>query len=194
MHWIDPDTLPETTGIIDMMVYNPHGEVDGFVLDGGRLVHVPPHLGALLRKRAKPGQPASVWAIKPRAADVLAAVAVRVDGKYFVDDGPEGHLPADPPATTPADVVGSVRLTLFAPRGEVCGAVLEDGTLVRLHPKGNAGLAEYFEAGRRIEVWGPAFRKAGVQVVEVEHVAYIAESEDEAQSFADERSEDAAVR
>ena len=77
-------------------------------------------------------------------------------------------------------------MTLFAPRGEVCGALLHDGTVVRVHPKGNAGLAEYFEPGRRIEVWGAAFRKGGARVVDVDHVAYIAESEDEAQAYADD--------
>jgi hypothetical protein len=188
MHWIDPDSLPATTGTIDTLVYNPHGEVDGLVLDGDRLVHLPPHLAARAGRRLKAGEAVEVRAIRPRGAPVLAAVAIDAGGRCFVDDGPEGHHPPAPPPTRDADIVGSVRLTLHAPRGEVCGALLQDGTIVRLHPKGNAALAEYFEPGRRIEVWGPAFRKGGVQVVDVDHVAYIAESEDEAQSFADEQA------
>jgi len=187
MHWIDPDSLPATTGIIDTLVYNTHGELDGFVLDGDRLVHVPPHLAARAGRRLKVGETVEVHAIRPRDADLLAAVAITVGGRRFVDDGPEGHHPPAPPATRDADVIGNVRLTLHAPRGEVCGALLHDGTIVRLHPKGNAALAEYFEPGRRIEAWGPAFRRGGTLVVDIDHVAYIAESEDEAQSFADER-------
>jgi hypothetical protein len=186
MHWIDPDALPETQGTVDTLIYNAQGELDGFVLDGDRLVHVPPHFAARMARRLKSGEPVSVWAIKPRNAHLLAAVAVSVSGKRYVDDGPDGHDAPHPPSTKPADVIGSVRLTLVAPRGEVCGALLQDGTIVRLHPKGNAELAPYFERGRRIEVWGPAFRKGSVQIVDVEHVAYIAESEDEAQTFADD--------
>lgn len=188
MHWIDPDALPATTGQVDSLIYNPHGELDGFVLDGDRLVHVPPHFGASLHKRLKVGANVSVRGIKPRGADLLAAVAIDIDQRRFVDDGPGGHAPPHPPSTKPADVVGSVRLTLFAPRGEVCGALLQDGTIVRVHPKGNESLAEYFAPGRRLEVWGPAFRKGGVQVVDVDHVAYVAESADEAQSFADDHA------
>jgi len=187
MHWIDPDALPATTGTIATLIYNPQGEVDGFVLEGDRLVHVPPHLAARAGRRLKAGATVEVHAIKPRDADLLAAVAIAAGGRRFVAEGPEGHHPPAPPATQEADVVGSVRLTLHAPRGEVCGALLQDGTIVRLHPRGNAALAEYFEPGRRIEVWGPSFRKGGTRVVDVAHVAYIAESEDEAQSFADEQ-------
>jgi hypothetical protein len=186
MHWIDPDWLPETDGTISHLVYNPHGELDGFVLDGRHLVHTPPHFAQRFARRAKVGAKAAVWAIKPRDADLLAAVAVEVGGQRFEDEGPEGHEPPPPPATKPADIVGSVLLTLHAPRGETTGALLQDGTVVRIHPHGNAALAEYFEPGRRIEVWGPAFRKGGVRVIDVDHLAYIAESEDEAQTFADD--------
>ena len=192
MHWIDPDALPETSGHIDSLVYNPHGELDGLVLDGDRLVHLAPHFAATLRRRVKAGARVAVRGIKPRDAQLLVAVAVEIDGRRFTDDGPggphqdHGHDRPEPPSTRPADIVGNVRLTLFAPRGEVCGALLHDGTIVRLHPKGNAALADYFAPGRRIEVWGPAFRKGGVDVVDVDHVAFIAESEDEAQSFADD--------
>jgi hypothetical protein len=185
MHWIDPDVLPETRGVIDTLVYNHRGELDGFVLDGERLVHVPPHLGACLARQAKVGSAVSLRAVKPRDADLLAAVAVTLGGRVYSDDGPAGHPPPEAPATRPVDYVGSVRLTLFAPRGEVCGALMDDGTIVRLHPKGNAELAEYFEPGRRIEAWGPAFRKKGTRVIDLEHVAWIAESDDQAQSFAD---------
>ncbi len=186
MHWIDPDALPETRGLVESLIYNPRGELDGFVLDADRLVHLAPHFAATLRKRLRIGQRVEVRGIKPREAQLLAAVAVDIEGRRFVDDGPDGHEPSEAPATRPVDIVGNVRLTLFAPRGEVCGALLDDGTIVRLHPKGNAGLADYFAPGRRIEVWGPGFRKGGALVIDVDHVADIADSEDEAQSFADD--------
>jgi hypothetical protein len=186
MHWIDPDALPETGGVINTLVYNPQGELDGFVLDGERLVHVPPHLAVRLGRRAAVGKAVRLRAIKPRDAPLLAAISLEIDGQSFVDDGPSGHHPPSAPAMRPADIVGNVRLTLFAPRGEICGALLDDGTIVRLHPKGNEELAEYFETGRRIEVWGPAFRKGGTRVVDIEHVAFIAHTDDEAQAYADE--------
>jgi hypothetical protein len=187
MHWIDPAALPETLGTINSLIYNADGEVDGLILDGDRLVHVPPHMvQALGLQRLHVGAAIRVRGVKPRRADLIVAVSITADGRCVEDDedGPEAHEAPPAPATMPVDIVGQVRLTLHAPRGEVCGALLEDGTVVRVWPRHNEGLAEYFEPGRRIEVWGPAFRRGGLQVVDVEHVALIAESEEAAEDFA----------
>jgi hypothetical protein len=47
MRWINPDCLPETKGKVERFIINPHGEIDGFVLNDSKndamLVHVPPH-------------------------------------------------------------------------------------------------------------------------------------------------------
>jgi hypothetical protein len=189
MHWIDPDALPETLGGVNSLVYNADGEIDGVVLDGDRLVHVPPHMARALGARLRVGARIRVRGVKPRRAAMIVAVSVTADGHCVEDDedGPEAHVPPPAPATMPVDLVGQVRLTLHAPRGEVCGALLEDGTVLRLWPRHNEALAEYFEVGHRIEVWGAAFRKGGTLVVDVEHVAFIAESEQAAEEFADER-------
>jgi len=190
MHWIDPDALPETAGAINTVIHDADGQVDGLVLDGDRFVHVPPHMAqALGPQRLRVGTMVSVRGVKPRRADMVVAVSICADGRCVEDDedGPDAHDPPPPPATMPADIVGQVRLTLHAPRGEVCGALLHDGTVVRIWPRHNEALAEYFEPGRHIEVWGPAFRKGRALIVDVDHVAFIAESEEEAETFADER-------
>jgi hypothetical protein len=49
MHWIDPDCLPETKGNVKRFLVNPHGKIEGVILNGAAeaaLVHVPPHLSA----------------------------------------------------------------------------------------------------------------------------------------------------
>ena len=38
MHWIDPDSLPETTGVFDHFLLSPHGRPDGLILQDGREV------------------------------------------------------------------------------------------------------------------------------------------------------------
>lgn len=40
MHWIDPESLPEISGVLDRITVNPDGEPDGFVLADGTEVHV----------------------------------------------------------------------------------------------------------------------------------------------------------
>ena len=34
MHWIDPDHLPETSGVVDCFLQNIKGEADGLILHG----------------------------------------------------------------------------------------------------------------------------------------------------------------
>lgn len=58
MHWIDPDHLPETRGIVRSLVLNPQGLLDGLLLDDGTEIHVPPH--AAKDTKLKAGQAVDV--------------------------------------------------------------------------------------------------------------------------------------
>jgi hypothetical protein len=90
MHWIDPQSLPETTGSITKMLFNVHGDCDGFLLDGKHQVHFPPHMSAELLKAVKVGEQVKVHGVKPRSIDVLVAASVTAaNGKMIVDHGPE---------------------------------------------------------------------------------------------------------
>lgn len=173
MDWIDPDNLPETAGTIAVLLYNEHGVLDGVVLDGRRQIHIPPHLGARLQRQLKVGEHVTVRGIKPRHVDLIAAVSVGTpDGRQFIDEGPAQSKALPPsPASKTVHFADRVSMTLFAPRGEVSGALLEGGQIVRLQPKGNQGIAPYLRTGRQIEIWGQGFRKAGTQVVQLEHIA-----------------------
>jgi hypothetical protein len=89
MHWLDPDYLPEITGTVDQFLLNPHGESDGMILTDGSEVHFPPHLSSKIRKANRPGETIKVRGVRPRSADLTAAVALETsDGKRIVDDGP----------------------------------------------------------------------------------------------------------
>ena len=173
MHWIDPDPLPPVTGTIAQLLLNDHGEVDGVLLDDGQEVHIPPHLARRARRALAPGQTLRARYLKPREADVFVVVALELpDGKRITDDGPHGHEPPAPPAATrPAHFSATVRALIHAPRGEVAGAVLDDGSLLRFPPHGNEALAALLQPGQPVEVWGQALRRAGMQVVRVEHLA-----------------------
>jgi hypothetical protein len=139
MHWIDPDSLPEVSGTIERFVLNPHGEVDGFVMtreDATILVHTPPHLEAELTRHIKSGDRVGVHGVRPRHTDLLAAVAVTAkDGRRIVDNGPDHDREHPKPDHRKMEAEGSVRLSLFGPKGELRGALLTDGTVVRIGPK-----------------------------------------------------------
>ncbi len=176
MHWLDPEVLPRASGRVAHYTINRHGDVDGCILDDGRQVHVPPHMGAALAKLVGIGEVVEVRFVKPRDADVLAAVSVAdANGRTVVDAGPHaGRPPAKraPPARRPMHVAGRVRRTLYAPKGEVCGAVLDDGTQLRVDPKANAELADWFATDAAVEAWGDGLKRKGVTVVDVHEIAF----------------------
>jgi hypothetical protein len=151
MHWIDPDFLPDIKGRVERFIVNPHGEIDGLILtyDGDKalLVHVPPHLDREIEAAVRSGDELRVRGVRPRGADMIAAVALTAaDGRTIVDDGPgrdgkkrEPHHRARPGELT---VSGTVRLSLFGPKGDLRGALLDDGNMVRLGAKEAPHFAE----------------------------------------------------
>lgn len=181
MHWLDPNSLPVVHGVVSHFTVNRRGDIDGVLLEDDRQIHVPPHMGAALEKLVSIGDAIEARYVKPRGVDLYAAVSVSdARGKTLVDQGPlakhgpDGHpKPAKKErATKPVDVAGRVRVTLFAPKGEVCGAVLDDGEQIRVDPKANAELAPYFARGAEIHVWGDGLQRKGITVVDVHEIAF----------------------
>jgi hypothetical protein len=153
MHWIDPDSLPESTGALERFILTPDGCIDGLVLadadqPSARLVHVPPHMSEELRSVLQPGDRVAVRGVRPRHGDVIAAVAVTApDGRTVINQGPpdkHGHKDKPGPhdehrdTDTPqrqadherAEAYGRVRLSLFAPKGELRGGHRRPGSAV----------------------------------------------------------------
>lgn len=174
MHWIDPDSLPETRGSVARFLYNAHGDADGFLLDGNRQVHVPPHLSAELLRKVKLGDDVRIRGVKPRGADLVAAVSVSTShGTAILDHGPQSNHRHSPQLRTAKKIElrGRVQTTLYAPKGEVCGAVLDGGEIIRMSPKENIALAPFFAIGNDISVWGDAITVKGQRIVDIADVA-----------------------
>jgi len=141
MHWIDPDHLPQTVGNVLQFTQNAKGELDGLILDKDRQVHFPPHLGPKVAKLIAVGDKVHVRGVRPRGASVIAAVSLKVSG--------------------------DVRLALHGPRGELWGALLDDGTVVRLGPKEAAKKAKQLAPGMRFSAKGWALENRFGRVVEI---------------------------
>src|SRR6476646_10864015 len=136
MHWIDPDCLPELTGKVERFILNAHGEVDGVLLSDGKsaslLIHTPPHMEADIASTIQIGDTIGVRGVRPRGADMIAAVALIANGGLaIVDRGPDdGHkhkrerMPSDSGLKRRVEAEGRVRLSLFGPKGELRGALL----------------------------------------------------------------------
>jgi hypothetical protein len=177
MHWIDPNCLPETRGAAERFIVNRHGEIDGLLLAGPRptslLVCLPPHLAAAIEAHVKQGDTIRVRGVRPRQADFVAAVALTAEnGAVIVDDGPGRDDEHEPPhrngKARSMDAEGVVLLSLYGPKGELRGALLEDGTVVRIGAKEAASIAELLRPGASVVVRGEGLHTRHGRVIAVE--------------------------
>jgi len=175
MHWIDPDSLPEVAGILERFVLNPHGEVDGFVMNGQTqtpiLVHTPPHMEGELVGNMKAGDKLRVRGMRPRGAHVVAAVAVTGEsGWQIVDKGPDHDRKHPKIEHQKMQLEGTVRLALFGPKGELRGALLADGTIIRIGPKEAEHLIKVLMPGTKIAVSGDGIETQHGRVVQAKEI------------------------
>jgi hypothetical protein len=179
MHWIDPTSLPETRGKVTRFLLNPHGELDGLVI-GSRQVHFPAHLSKRLARHVALGDVVRVRGVKPRDADMLAAVCLTAkNGVLIVDEGPhrngaKHHRPHV--ARKPMDACGEVLLSLFGPKGELRGALLDDGTSLRMPPHAAAQLAAYLSPGAHVHAWGHGVKNRHGRTIEVDEIAELVDA------------------
>lgn len=100
------------------------------------LVHTPPHLGDELTREMKIGAKVGVRGVRPRGAHLIAAVAVAPENtRPIVDRGPEHVRKRPKPEHRKMEAKGRVHLSMFGPKGELRGALLADGTILRIGPK-----------------------------------------------------------
>jgi hypothetical protein len=176
MHWIDPAQLPMISGIIERFIVDGQGEPDGLVLsmDSGvsRLVHFPSHMADDVRAAVKPGDRVGIRGLKLRDADVIAAVAIEcTNGVQILDHGPSKKLNHRISSFkfAPMSGNGTIRLTIFTPKGKVRGALLEDGTIVRMPLKLAEQVKERLRPGQMIEVTGVGLDTSYGRIIEVQH-------------------------
>ncbi|MEO9188906.1 MAG: hypothetical protein ABI224_02725 [Acetobacteraceae bacterium] len=69
--------------------------MDGFILQDGTEVHIPPHLSTLLVYTVKPGDAVTINGLKAAALPMVQAMSVTNDatGKTVTDNGPPASGP-----------------------------------------------------------------------------------------------------
>lgn len=175
MHWIDPNCLPEAKGTVECFLLNPHGEIDGFVMNGAMqapvLVHTPPHMEAELTRHVRAGDVVTIRGLRPRKADLIAAVAVTApNGASIIDEGPDRRRAHPKLEKRKVSAEGTVRLSLFGPKGELRGALLADGTAIRIGPKEAEQLAGLLAPNARIAVRGDGVETEHARAVDATEI------------------------
>jgi hypothetical protein len=153
----DPTQLPATQGKVAQYSLTGRGDVDGLILTDGTEVHLPPHLGTQLVYAVKPGDAVTVRGLRAWAIPVVQAMSVSnaATGNTVTDNGAGGPGSRRPEQTLTAQ--GRIKAQLHGQMGELNGALLEDGTIVRLPPPEAERLATDLTPGATLYVRGDGF-------------------------------------
>lgn len=158
--WFDPTQLPSFTGVVERYVMDPDGRIGRLLLREGAQVVFPEDIAAEIQRRVPPGAGLVVWGIRARRAPVITMLAWSPDGPA---EGGVGPRFVDRPtwgfgdfviAGDPMQVSGEVAAPLYTPQGEVMGAILRDGAVVRVPQGVGAALGDRLAAGSRLAAVG----------------------------------------
>jgi hypothetical protein len=184
MQWVDPDHLPEVSGVVDCFLQNAKGEADGLILTDGTEIHFPPHMGSDVISAVRPGGRVSVRGFRPRWVTMIAAVSVECgDGARIIDDGPppdDEHRKApgkeQHTGRTKMEAQGVLRQVLHGPKGEMRGLLLEDGRAGRFPPHVSETLAGSLSPGSAIFMRGEGIVTEHGTVIAIAEIGTSAEN------------------
>jgi hypothetical protein len=184
MYWIDPDFLPATIGVVKQFIPNPHGDLDGLVLLDGEgsaiLIHFPRHLSRQIAAAIRIADMIRVHGVRVRGAPLVAATSiVPTQGDPIVDNGlPDKHErkakgqqePGRSEEGIEIQIVGRVGLSLYSAKGELRGALLEDGTVLRMGPKEAAHFTALLHPGATVAACGRGIETPYGTAIEVREI------------------------
>lgn len=145
-------------GTVAQYMMNPDGLVDGLLLSDNTIVRFPPHLSQQLVQVVKPHDPVRVDGFFEFQGIIHATTITDVNNQQTVVDtppSPQNPPPApNPYARQPMSVSGIIKALTYAPRGEVDGAVLDNGTIVHVPPPVGMQYTNLFRVGASLSASG----------------------------------------
>jgi hypothetical protein len=155
----DPAQLPSFSGKVQQFTLTPRGDIDGLILTDGTEVKTPPHLSTAIAYAIRPGDAVTIHGLRAAAIPLLQATSINdhTTNRNVIDQGPgpgpEGNAPGADVAGM-REVQGSIRMSLHGARGEINGALLTDGTVLRLPPDAAMSMTALLQPGRNVVAQG----------------------------------------
>lgn len=162
----DRSQLPATRGTVKQYTLTPRGDVDGLILNDGTEVKLPPHLTGQVVFAIRPGDPVTVRGLRAFAVPLIDAASISNDktGAEVVDNG----RPRGPDRIMGETTFsGKVAAALHGKRGEVNGALLDNGTTLRMPPPEANRFQAWLRPGQTVAVRGVSLVTPFGTVVEV---------------------------
>jgi hypothetical protein len=170
----------DITGTVRAFVLTPIGEIEGIILTNGTEIHVPPHLTDQVAAAVRPGEPLAVRGWNVGVPNFLVTTALTGQrGQSVVDQGPSapGTRPPPPPPGQPAPgaqlatVQGRILQALHGPRGDMNGAILDDGTTLKLPPPSAWQMSSLLQPGQSVTAQGWSLSNSYGRVVDVQSIS-----------------------
>ena len=156
-----PGGAAQVTGIrgtVSQYLMNPDGLVDGLLLSNNTIVRFPPHMSQQLVRAVKPQASIRVDGFFEFQGKMQATTITNANSQQSVVDtppSPQNPPPApNPYARQPMSVSGIIKALTYAPRGEIDGAVLDNGTIVHVPPPVGMQYASLFRVGAPLAAGG----------------------------------------
>ncbi len=169
------------TGRVARWLVNPNGDVDGLLLDDGTQVAFPPHLSASLTEAVKARDTVEVTG-RSEVAQVVHAWSIKNtrSGQSVRNTPPDPrdappHLRQDG-ALTAMNASGRIGTLLYTGRGDVKGALLDDGTVVRFPPHAAAQMSTTLRPGAALYARGYGTRSPQGNAFEATAIGTTAEN------------------
>jgi len=182
----DPEQFPAIRGEFDRFTLTSRGDIDGLILKDGTEVKTAPALSTQIAFAIKPGDAVTVHGLKAAALPLVSAVSITDETSHrtVTDSGASAAAPANPPPPPGApprggppqpsgpisETAGRVRMALHGPQGEVNGALLESGAILRFPPDQGARLSALIQPRQPVVAEGTAMTNALGTVVEVQQL------------------------
>jgi hypothetical protein len=156
-----PDPATQATsirGTVSQYMINPDGLVDGVLLRDNTIVRFAPHMSQQLVQAVKPQDLVSVNGFLEYQGTIHATTITNPASQQSVVDTPPS--PQNPPpapgqeARQPISANGSIKVLTHAARGEIDGAILDNGTIVHFPPPVGMQYANLFQVGAPLAVVG----------------------------------------
>jgi hypothetical protein len=145
-------------GTVSQYMMNPDGLVDGILLSDGTIVRFAPHMSQQLVQTVKPQESVSVEGFIEYQGTIHATTITNpASQQSVVDTPPSAQTP--PPAPSQEvrqsmSATGAIKVLTHAARGEINGAVLDNGTIVHFPPPVGTQYANLFQVGASLAAVG----------------------------------------
>jgi hypothetical protein len=156
-----PDHATQETsirGTVSQYMLNPNGFVDGVLLSDNTIVRFAPHMSQELVQAVKPQDLVSVDGFIEYQGTIHATTITNPASQRSVVDTPPS--PQNPPpgpgqeVRQPISANGIIKVLTHAARGEIDGAVLDNGTIIHFPPPVGMQYANLFQVGAPLAAVG----------------------------------------